>query len=112
VTGSWNRATTAGVKAWQARKHHRVQKAFSRSDWTSILAAGRSRTVLTTGTRHPDVIRAQRALNAAMAPKLRITGRYNRATRAAVVAYQKRVGISPTGVVAVQTWSALRKGRR
>jgi peptidoglycan hydrolase-like protein with peptidoglycan-binding domain len=112
VTGSWNRATTAGVKAWQARKHHRVQKAFSRSDWTSILAAGRSRTVLTAGTRHPDVIRAQRALNAAMAPKLRITGRYNRATRAAVVAYQKRVGISPTGVVAVQTWSALRKGRR
>ena len=69
-------------------------------------------TVLTAGTRNPDVIRVQRALNAAITPRLRITGAYNRATQRAVVAYQKRVGIKRTGVVATLTWRALSRGRR
>jgi hypothetical protein len=112
VTGSWNKATTTGVKAWQARVHHRVQKTFTRSDWTSLLTAGTSRTVLQAGVRGDDVVRAQRALNAATSPHLKVTGGYNKATRAAVVAYQKRVGISPTGVVATKTWRSLKKGRR
>jgi hypothetical protein len=112
VTGSWNKATTTGVKAWQTRVHHKVQKAFTRSDWTSLLTAGTSRTVLQAGVRGDDVIRAQRALNAAISPHLKVTGAYNKATRAAVVDYQKRVGISPTGVVATKTWRALKKGRR
>jgi len=112
VSGSWNAATTAGVKAWQARIHHRVQKAFTRSDWTSLLAAGTTRSVLQAGVRSDDVVRAQRALNAAISPHLTVTGAYNRATRAAVVEYQKRLGISPTGVVATKTWAALTKGRR
>ena len=112
VTGNWNPVTTSGVKAWQAKIHHRVQKAFTRSDWTSLLAAGSSRTVLKAGMRNADVIRVQRALNAAMAPYLKVTGVYNRATQAAVGAYQKRVGIKPTQVVATLTWAALTKGRR
>ena len=112
VTGNWNPATTAGVKAWQARVHHTSQRAFTRSDWTSILAAGNSGTVLKAGMHNPDVIRVQRALNAAMAPNLTITGGYNAATQAAVGAYQKQVGIRPTRVVANLTWSALMKGRR
>ena len=112
VTGSWNKATTTGVKAWQDRVHHRVQKAFTRADWTSLLTAGTGRTVLQAGVRGDDVVRAQRALNAAISPHLKVTGAYNKATRAAVVDYQKRVGISPTGVVATKTWRALKKGRR
>jgi peptidoglycan hydrolase-like protein with peptidoglycan-binding domain len=59
-----------------------------------------------------DVVRVQRALNAAGAPDLRITGRYNKATQAAVGAYQRRVGIRATRVVAQLTWAALTKGRR
>jgi peptidoglycan hydrolase-like protein with peptidoglycan-binding domain len=89
-----------------------VQKAFTRSDWTSLLAAGTTRSVLQTGVRSDDVVRAQRALNAAISPHLKVTGAYNRATRAAVREYQHRVGISPTGVVATKTWRALTKGRR
>src|SRR3954447_25341274 len=112
VTGTWNRATTAAVKAWQTRVHHRVQAGFTQSDWTSILAAGSSRTVLKAGMRNADVVRVQRALNAAMSPRLSVTGYYNAATRAAVGAYQKRVGINPTRVVATLTWAALMKGRR
>jgi peptidoglycan hydrolase-like protein with peptidoglycan-binding domain len=112
VNGTWNPATTAAVKAWQARVHHQVQRAFTSSDWTSLLAAGNAGTVLTAGTRNPDVVRVQRALNAALTPRLRITGGYNRATQRAVVAYQKRVGIKRTGVVATLTWRALSRGRR
>lgn len=112
VTGTWNRATTRAVKAWQARVRHPQQKSFTRMDWTSLLAAGGQRTVLERGLRHADVIRVQRALNAATAPGLRITGKYNKATQAAVGSYQRRVGISPTKVVASRTWKALIKGRR
>lgn len=112
VTGTWNPATTAAVKAWQTRVHHPVQRAFSPADWTSILAAGNSGTVLSPGVRGSDVVRAQRALNAALSPSLRITGVYNSATRRAVAAYQKRVGITRTGVVAALTWRALARGRR
>jgi peptidoglycan hydrolase-like protein with peptidoglycan-binding domain len=112
VTGHWNTATTAGVKAWQAKVRHRSQRAFTRSDWTSLLAAGNSRTVLKPWMRNADVIRVQRALNAAGAPWLKVTGRYNRATQAAVGAYQHRVGIRSTRVVAQLTWAALMKGRR
>jgi hypothetical protein len=112
VTGAWNLATTKAVKAWQARVHHEVQKAFSRSDWTALLAAGTTRTVLEAGISNVDVIRVQRALNAAMAPKLNVTGVYNKATQAAVGAYQARVGIKSTRVVATLTWAALTKSRR
>jgi peptidoglycan hydrolase-like protein with peptidoglycan-binding domain len=112
VSGSWNKATTTGVKAWQTKVHHKVQRAFTRSDWTSLLTAGTGRTVLQAGVSGDDVTRAQRALNAAISPHLKVTGGYDKATRAAVVEYQKRVGISPTGVVATKTWRALKKGRR
>lgn len=112
VSGTWGPATTTAVKGWQARVHHPVQRAFTQSDWTSLLAAGSSRTVLSAGVRNPDVLRAQRALNAALSANLRITGEYNRATRRWVAAYQRRVGIKPTGVVATLTWRALSRGRR
>jgi peptidoglycan hydrolase-like protein with peptidoglycan-binding domain len=112
VTGRWGASTTRAVKAWQAKVHHRSQRAFTRADWTSLLAAGNSRTVLKPRMHNSDVVRVQRALNAAGAPGLRITGRYNKATQAAVGAYQRRVGIRATRVVAQLTWAALTKGRR
>jgi hypothetical protein len=112
VTGAWNLATTTAAKAWQAKVHHKTQKAFSRSDWTALLAAGSSHTVLKAGMSNVDVIRVQRALNAAMKPRLEINGVYDKATQAAVGAYQARVGIRSTRVVATLTWAALGKGTR
>jgi hypothetical protein len=112
VTGHWNKKTTRAVKHWQARVHHRKRRAFTRSDWTSLLAAGNSGTVLKSGMTNADVIRVQRALNAARAPHLRVTSVYDAATQAAVGAYQKSVGIRSTQVVASLTWAALMKGRR
>ncbi|MBW8750271.1 MAG: DUF1906 domain-containing protein [Propionibacteriales bacterium] len=112
VTGTWNGATTRAVKAWQAKVHHSVHKGFSRSDWTSLLAAGSTRTILQAGVSSPDIALLQRALNAAISLRLKVTGAYDKATQAAVGAYQKRVGIKPTRVVATKTWAALLKGRR
>jgi hypothetical protein len=111
VTGNWNPATTAGAKAWQTKVKHRVQRAFTRADWVSILSAGNSGTVVKAGVRGPDVIRVQRALNAAGSAMLTITGIYNTPTSKAILAYQKNTGIRPTGVVATLTWAALTKGR-
>ena len=58
------------------------------------------------------MIRVQRALNAAGTAALTVSGTYNSATRTAVVAYQRSVGITGTGTVATRTWQALEAGRR
>lgn len=111
VTGNWNSRTLAGIQAWQRRVRHPVHTGFTRSDWVSILAAGNSGTVLKPGVKGADVIRVQRALNAARADGLSINGVYNAATQASVKAYQRTVGIRTTGVVASLTWGALVAGR-
>ena len=112
VTTRWNTQTLSGLRSFQKRIGHRVQPRFTRSDWTALLAAGNAGTTLRSGTRGADVIRVQRALNAARAPYLSVNGVYDAKTQSAVGAYQSSVGISPTKVVSSQTWAALRKGRR
>lgn len=108
VTGAWNSATTTAVKTFQAKVNHPQSVSFSRSDWVALLSAGTSKTVLKLGVKGPDVLRAQRALNAATSATLRITGTYNTATRNAAIAYQKANGIHPAeGVIASITWRYL-----
>jgi len=112
VTGAWNTWTTKAVQAFQAKLHHPQSVAFSRSDWVALLSAGTQRTVLKPGVKGWDVIRAQRALNAATSAGLTITGTYNSATQRAAAAYQKANGISPAqGIIATLTWRYLTLGR-
>lgn len=112
VTGTWNTRTTSAIETFQAKAGHRVAAAASRSDWTALLSRGNSGSVLRLGSTGADVVRVQRALNAALDYELKVTGTYNLATESAVRAYQTRVGITSTGVVASQTWAALVAGRR
>lgn len=113
INGKWNKKTTKALKAFQRKVRHRVQAKATRGDWTALLAAGGKRTVLRPGIQHSDVVRVQRALNAAAAPRLQVTGVYDAPTQAAVAAYQRKVlRIKPTRVVAVKTWKALKHGRR
>lgn len=111
VSGTWGTATLGGLRAYQRSVGHKVRYSFLRGDWVTLLSAGNSGGTLRTGSTGADVIRLQRALNAAGKPRLRPNGIYDARTAAAVGAYQKRVGISPTRVVAAQTWAALRAGR-
>ena len=108
VTGAWNNATTTAVQAFQAKLHHPKSVSFSRADWVSLATYGTHRTVLKPGVKGWDVIRAQRALNAATSGGLAITGTYNAATQRAAAAYQKAAGISPAqGIIASITWRYL-----
>jgi peptidoglycan hydrolase-like protein with peptidoglycan-binding domain len=112
VTGAWNTWTTAAVQAFQAKLHHPKSVSFSRSDWVALLSAGTQHTVLKPGVQGWDVIRAQRALNAATSAGLTITGTYNEATQRAAVAYQKANDITPAqGIIASITWRYLTLGR-
>jgi peptidoglycan hydrolase-like protein with peptidoglycan-binding domain len=112
VTGTWNSPTTTGLNAFQRRVGNSARSLVSRGDWVSLLVAGNRGPLLQRGARGADVVRVQRAMNAARKPRLKITGVYNRATAKAVGAYQRKVGLSATKVVDASTWSAMRSGRR
>lgn len=112
VTGSWNTMTTKAVNAWQRKTKHTVWTAFTRRDWVSLLSAGTARTTLKPGVKGADVIRAQRALNAATEARLTITGIYDAPTQKAAKAYQAKLKITPTeGIIAKVTWAALVIGK-
>ncbi|MET3962266.1 hypothetical protein ABIE44_002200 [Marmoricola sp. OAE513] len=111
VSGHWGSKTTKAVAAFQAKVKHPVKKKFTRSDWVAIHSAGSARKTLKPGVRGADVIRAQRALNAATSAKLKVTGIYDAATQRAAAAYQRKNGIKPTeGIIARLTWTSLGKG--
>ncbi|KQT92190.1 hypothetical protein ASG49_09580 [Marmoricola sp. Leaf446] len=111
VTGTWNTPTTTALNAFQRRVAHPVRTWASRSDWVSLHVTGNSRRALRTGATGADVVRVQRALNAATSSALVVTGRYDARTAAAVGTYQRAVGVSATRVVSTATWTALERGR-
>jgi hypothetical protein len=112
VTGRWNAQTTSAVHAFQRSVGNSARNYVSQADWVSLFVAGNGGSILKSGSRGADVTRVQRAMNAAASPRLSVNGTYDAATANAVGAYQRKVGISATKVVASQTWSALRVGRR
>ncbi|MEO5652604.1 MAG: glycoside hydrolase domain-containing protein [Marmoricola sp.] len=112
VTGRWNSQTLTGLRGFQRRMGQASHNYTTRTLWTSLLVAGNSGTVVRRGVRDADVVRVQRALNAAQAPRLDVTGAYNRRTRRAIASYQRKVGIRANGMVGRSTWSALVSGRR
>ena len=111
VTGSWNAPTATALASFQRRVGHPVRGWASRSDWVSLHATGNGRRVLSSGATGTDVIRVQRALNAATTARLVVTGKYDARTASAVGTYQRAVGVRATKVVRATTWAALEKGR-
>ena len=112
VKGAWSARLTKSVKAWQRRVGLGRTAMFSRTAWMTLLSAGPTPT-LNPGSVGADVRRVQRALNAASAKSaLAITGSYDAATQAAVVAWQAKNGIAENGVVGPASWAALQAGNR
>jgi hypothetical protein len=64
--------------------------------------------VLANGSRGDLVILAQELLNA-WGAKVKVDGSFGGGIEKAVEAFQRRHGLSPTGVIAERTWRALRK---
>jgi hypothetical protein len=112
VKGAWSGRLTKAVKKWQHRVGLGRTAMFSRTAWMTLLSAG-STPSLTVGSVGADVRRVQRTLNAA-SPKtvLPVTGSYDAATQAAVVAWQAKNGIAENGVVGPASWAALQAGNR
>jgi hypothetical protein len=110
VTGRFTRPTYRATRAFQRSHALRVTGRMTSSTWTALLSAGRG-PVVKRGSVGDAVRRVQRALNAATDARLTVTGVYNRATTRAVTRYQRGVDLPRTGVVAPDTWDALRSGR-
>lgn len=111
VTGAWNTSTTYAVKAFQEKVMHPQGTYFKQGDWVALLVAGTSRATIKVGSTGPDVVRAQRALNAAGDARLAITGTFDSATYWATKSYQKAVGVETTGAIGSVTWRYLSYGK-
>lgn len=59
---------------------------------------------------HPDEVRfLQEVLNATLGTGLKVDGRWGARTQEAVVAFQRRFGLQPDGMLGPKTWEALKR---
>jgi peptidoglycan hydrolase-like protein with peptidoglycan-binding domain len=112
VTGKWNSQTQSALYSFQGARGLAKQTTITRNTWTALVSRGNSRTLLKVGMRTADATRVQRAMNAAIAAHLAVSGTFRQATASAVRTYQKAVGLPVTGATTAATWSALERGRR
>ncbi|CUR57815.1 Peptidoglycan-binding domain 1 protein [metagenome] len=109
VNGSYDAATIAAARAWQAARRFTPSDTFEKRHWTALLAAG-ARTTIKRGSSDESVHRLQRALNAAGAGRFRATGVFDAKTETALRTYQARLRIAVSGVATKQTWNKLQRG--
>ncbi|MFA6576727.1 MAG: glycoside hydrolase domain-containing protein [Nocardioides sp.] len=112
VDGRYDADVVAAVRSYQRSRALPVTGRMVARTWVSLLSHGAANPLLKEGSAADAVRRLQRALNVATAANLRVTGVFDRATSTWVRRYQQDVGLSVTGVVAGDTWDALRRGRR
>ena len=99
-TGNYDSATVAAVSSFQAAK--RLTKDGEAGTQT-IVALGGTLTSGATGDR----VRALQVLLTSAGDEVGVTGKFDAATAAAVVSFQRATGLDPTGVVRQSTWARL-----
>ncbi|MDT0187584.1 DUF1906 domain-containing protein [Microbacterium sp. ARD31] len=109
VNGTYDAATIAAARAWQAARKFTPSDTFAKRHWVALLAAG-ARTTVKRGSSDEAVHRLQRALNAAGAGRFRATGVFDAKTETALRTYQSRLRITVSGVATTQTWNKLQRG--
>lgn len=110
INGSYDAATIAAARAWQARRTFTATDTFEKRHWTALLSAG-GRTTIKRGSSDESVYRLQRALNAVGAGRFKATGVFDAKTEKALRAYQSRLRIAVSGVATPQTWNKLQQGK-
>jgi hypothetical protein len=110
VNGTYDAATIAAARAWQAARRFTPGDTFEKRHWTALLSAG-ARTTIKRGSVDESVHRLQRALNAAGAGRFRATGVLDAKTETALRVYQSRLRIAVSGVATPQTWNKLQQGK-
>ena len=112
ISGTYDQATVTAAGAWMTAHGFPAQAKFAPRHWVSLLSVG-AKPVLKTGSAGPDVRRLQRALSAADGTaRVTATGVFDALTGAALSAWQAKVGLPVTGVVAPSTWRKLWQGVR
>lgn len=110
VHGFYGPAVVAALNAWQRQSAISPTSTLTSTQWQRLHAQG-STLVLKTGSAGREVRRAQRSLNS-LGAGLGVSGLYDTATRGAVLAYQKRVGLAQSGILDNATWRRLKLGSR
>jgi peptidoglycan hydrolase-like protein with peptidoglycan-binding domain len=113
ISGHFNARTRAAVATWQQSHDLRVQEAFNRRGWMSLLVAGSERPVLKYGSTGSAVRQVQRVLNAASGKSaLAISGVFDQRTDSALRAWQIATERQALGVVNPGVWDAFAAGIR
>ena len=99
--GSFGEATVDAVRAFQA------SSGLATTGNTTTATWGRLIVVLDSGDRGSAVKALQLGLNEKRAAGLQVTGLFDSATRSAVLAFQRHIGLTPDGVAGTQTWRLL-----
>jgi peptidoglycan hydrolase-like protein with peptidoglycan-binding domain len=109
-SGTYGPVLLKALKAWQAAHGRPVSNIWTTNDWVSLLSDG-AQPVLKYGSSSEASWRLQRTLVAA-GQSVPIKGIVNTPTINAVAAYQARVKLPKTGIMAPTTWAAMAKGLR
>ena len=108
ISGSYDAATIAAAKLWQAKIGLYVRPRWNRVAWRTLLTAG-WRPVAKYGSSGDAVRRVQRALNAVTGARLTVDGIFGSTTDAALREWQERIGLPRSGVVNQATWTRLQQ---
>jgi peptidoglycan hydrolase-like protein with peptidoglycan-binding domain len=109
VDGVYDTETGAAVRRYRVSRGLGSSTTMSLATWVALLAQG-AVVLQKYGAAGPPVRRLQRALNAADAAGLSITGVFEGRTAAAVRAYQGGHGMKRTGVAGSGVWRRLVSG--
>ena len=101
VDGAFGSTTDAAVKAFQASNGLMPDGKVGDATWLRLIIT------LGPGSSGEAVMAAQRQLNTKRKAGLTVNGRYDTATRNAVIAFQKHMGMTPHGNMGPVTWRKL-----
>jgi hypothetical protein len=110
IDGIYDRDLGSVVNRYRASRGLASGTATGPAVWVAILSQGTA-PLVKYGAADPAVRRLQRALNAADAAGLPVTGVFAAATMAAVKRYQRDHAMAQTGVVTSTMWSRLFAGK-
>ncbi|HYO40093.1 MAG TPA: glycoside hydrolase domain-containing protein [Nocardioidaceae bacterium] len=109
VDGGYDEGLGAAVRDYRVRRGLTAGTATTQATWMSLLSQG-DRPVLKRGSASTAVRRVQRALNAADAAGLTVSGVFDARTTLAVKRYQSAHGWPRSGVVTSAVWQRLQAG--
>jgi peptidoglycan hydrolase-like protein with peptidoglycan-binding domain len=101
VDGRFGASTRIAVRSFQARQRLAATGVISPATWARLV------TTVRPGSRGDAVRAVQSILRVKRGAPIRVTGRYDAPTRAAVVAFQRHRGLAAVGVVGGVTWREL-----